>query len=103
MGTAYVPNERRIRAFSFVALLLSSLSLGEYATATAGSSLMDARAQGASPKTSIYDPPPQREKPTMTLDERLKLQKDLTATRDRNAPEAKARVRAAPPAQPTTP
>jgi hypothetical protein len=61
---------------------------------------MDARAQAAPPKTSIYDPPPQREKPAMTLDERLKLQKDLTAARDRHAPDAKARAHAAPPAQP---
>ena len=103
MGTAYVPNERKIRAFAFAALLLSSLSLGEYATATAGSSLMDARAQAPPPKTSIYDPPPQRENPAMTLDERLKLQKDLTAARDRHAPDAKARVRAVPPAQPAKP
>jgi hypothetical protein len=77
--------------------MLASLSLGECATATAGSSLMEARAQAAPPKTSIYDPPPQRAKPTMTLDERLKLQKDLTAARDRHPPDTKAH--AGPPAQ----
>jgi hypothetical protein len=64
---------------------------------------MDARAQATPPKTSIYDPPPQREKPAMTLDERLKLQKDLTAARDRHAPDAKAKAHAAPPAQPAKP
>jgi hypothetical protein len=101
MGTASDPNERKIPAFAVAALLLSSLSLGECATAAAGSSLMDARAQAAPPKTSIYDPPPQREKPAMTLDERLKLQKDLTAARDRHPPNAKAH--AAPPAQPPKP
>jgi hypothetical protein len=103
MGTAYVPNERKIAAFALAALLLSSLSLDGCATATAGSSLMDARAQAAPPKTSIYDPPPQREKAAMTLDERFKLQKDLTAARDRHAPDAKAKVNAAPPAQPAKP
>jgi hypothetical protein len=101
MGTVSVPNERKIPAFAVAALLLSSLSLGECATAAAGSSLLDARAQAAPPKTSIYDPPPQREKPAMTLDERLKLQKDLTAARDRHPPNAKAH--AAPPAQPPKP
>ena len=52
---------------------------------------------GGASKTSIYDPPPQREKPAMMLDERLKLQKDLTAARDRHSPNAKDY--AAPPAQ----
>ena len=90
MGTAYVPNERKIPAVAMAALLLSSLSHGECATAIAGSSLMDAWAQAVPPKTSIYDPPPQREKPALTLDERLKLQKDLTAARDRHPPDTKA-------------
>jgi hypothetical protein len=92
-GSCCVPNARKIPAFAMAALLLSSLSLGECGTAIAGSSLLDARAQAAPPKTSIYDPPPQREKPAMTLDERLKLQKDLTAARDRHAPDAKVAQR----------
>ena len=89
------------------ALLLSSLSLGGCATSTAGSSLMDARAEApAPPKTSVYLPvedlPPKREKPAMTPDERLKLQKELIAARDRQAPAGKARAPAAP-AQPVKP
>jgi hypothetical protein len=71
------------------ALLLWSLSLGGCATSTAGSSLMDARAE----KTSVYPPiddlPPQREKPAMTADERSKLQKELIAARDRQASKAR--------------
>jgi hypothetical protein len=98
-----VPNERKIPAFAAAAVLLSSLSLGECAASSAGSSLMDARAQTTPPKTSIYDPPPQPEKPAMTLDERLKLQKDLAAARDRQVPNAKAKAHAAPPAQPAKP
>jgi hypothetical protein len=37
----------------------------------------------------VEDLPPKREKPAMTADERLKLQKELTAARDRQAPKAK--------------
>jgi hypothetical protein len=55
---------------------------------------MDARAQApAPPKTSVYplieDLPAKREKPAMTPDERLKLQKELIAARDRQAPSVK--------------
>jgi hypothetical protein len=104
MGIAYVSTDRKISAFAAAALLLSSLSLGGCATSTAGSSLMDARAEApAPPKTSVYLPvedlPPKRAKPAMTPDERLKLQKELIAARDRQAPGGKARggaVRAQP-------
>jgi hypothetical protein len=103
----FVENERKISALAAAALLLSSLSLGGCGTSTAGSSLMDARAEAAAPpKTSVYLPvedlPPKREKPAMTPDERLKLQKELIAARDRQAPAAKARGGAAR-AQPVKP
>lgn len=87
MGVTYV-YERRT-AFAAAALLLLSLSLGGCATSGAGTSLMDARAQAVPPKTNAYplveDMPPDRQNPVMTLDERSKLQKDLTAARDRQA------------------
>jgi len=78
-----------MRALAAAALLLYCLSLGGCATST-GSSPMDARAESpARPKTSGYpavqDLPPKREKPAMTADERLKLQKELIAARDRRA------------------
>src|ERR1700724_2625355 len=97
----------RTTSLTTAALLLSSLSLGGCATSTAGSSLMDARAEAPEPpKTSAYLPvedlPPQREKPAMTPDERLKLQKELIAARDRQAAGGKARAHAAP-AQPAKP
>ena len=100
MGIAYLSNERKITALAAGALLLSSLSLGGCATSTAGSSLMDARAEAAAPpKTSVYLPvedlPPKREKPAMTPDERLKLQKELIAARDRQVSGGKARKGAA--------
>src|SRR5881275_702864 len=84
------------------ALLLSGLSLGGCATSTAGSALMDARAEAtALPKTSVYPPvedlPPKREKPAMTADERSKLQKELIAARDRQTPAVRARGDAARP------
>jgi hypothetical protein len=79
-----------MRALAAAALLLYCLSLGGCATST-GSSLMDLRAESpARPKTSGYpavqDLPPKREKPAMTADERLKLQKELIAARDRRMP-----------------
>ncbi len=97
----------RTTSLAMVALLLSGLSLGGCATSSVGSSLMDARAQAtAPPKTSAYLPvedlPPKREKPAMTPDERLKLQKELIAARDRQAPAGKARAPAGP-AQPVKP
>ena len=102
MGIAYV-----YKALAAGTPLLLSLLLGGCATSTAGSSLMDARAEApVPPKTSAYLPvedlPPPREKPVMTPDERLKLQKELIAARDRQAPGAKARGGAAR-AQPTKP
>src|SRR3984893_10065644 len=92
----------RTTSLATVALLLSGLSLGGCATSSVGSSLMDARAQAtAVPKTSVYLPvedlPPKREKPTMTPDERSKLQKELIAARDRQTSAVKARGDAARP------
>jgi hypothetical protein len=109
MGIAYVSSERKISAFAAAALLLSSLSLGGCATSTAGSSMMDARAETpAPPKASAYLPVedlPKRDKPAMTLDERLKLQKELIAVRDRQASDGKTKPGAAraQPKKPTTP
>src|ERR1700688_2879016 len=93
MGIAYL--YRRITALAVGTPLLLSLSLGGCATSTAGSSLMDARAEAAAPpKASAYLPvedlPPKREMPAMTPDERLKLQKELIAARDRQMAAAKA-------------
>jgi hypothetical protein len=97
MGIAYViayVYERRT-ALAAGTLLMLSLSLGGCATSTGGSSLMDARAEApAPPKASAYLPvedlPAQRENPVMTPDERLKLQKELIAARDRQAAAGKA-------------
>ena len=92
--------DRKVTALVAGALLLSSLSLGGCTTSTAGSSLMDARAEAPLPaKKSVYLPvedlPPKREKPAMTADEQSKLKKDLTAARDRQAPKGKAKGDAA--------
>jgi hypothetical protein len=61
---------------------------------------MDARAEApAPPKARVYLPvedlPPKRDKPAMTPAERLKLQKELIAARDRQAPDRKTRGTAA--------
>ena len=85
MSIAYVNGQ--IGALA-AAALLSSLSLGGC------SSPMDARDEApAPPKTSVYPPiflPPQRERPAITADEQLKLQKELIAARDRQAASVKA-------------
>ena len=84
--------EQKISGFAVAALSLLSLSL-ECTTATAGSSPLDARGQATPPKTNLFDAPPQRAEPTMTPDQQLKLEKDLTAARDRRGLDAKARSR----------
>ena len=94
MRIAYV--DERITVPAAGALLLLIFSLGGCATSSAGSSLMDARAEASEPsKTETYLPvedlPPRREQPAMTADERLKLKKELIAARDRQAAAVKAR------------
>jgi hypothetical protein len=52
--------------------------------------MMDARAEAPASPPSAYLPvedlPPRRAAPALTADERLKLQKELIAARDRQAP-----------------
>jgi hypothetical protein len=50
----------------------------------------------ASAQTSIYDTPPKRENPAMTRDERLKMQKELNAARDRQGAASKAKAHPTP-------
>jgi len=57
---------------------------------------MDARAQSPAPANAdtylpVEDLPPPRTTPAMTADERVKLMKELTAARDRQAAAVKAR------------
>ena len=96
--------DKRTTSLAAAALLLSALLLSGCATSTAGSSLIDARAQAtALPKTSVYLPVedmPKRDKPAMTADERSKIQKELIAVRDRQTSGVKTRGRAAPPKPP---
>jgi hypothetical protein len=82
------------------------LSVGGCATSTAGTPLMDARAEAPARRTSAYpqvdDLPPNREMPAMTLDERSKLKNELIAARDRQAAAAKAQG-GSPPDEPVKP
>jgi len=101
MGIAYVKGQRR--ALAAGALLSLTLSLGGCATSTAGSSQMDARAEALAPlKTGAYprleDQPQSRE--SVSADE-LKLKKELTAARDRQAAAVKAREGTPQTVQPT--
>jgi hypothetical protein len=101
MSIAYV--NRPIRVLAAGALLSLTLSLGGCATSTAGSPQMDARAEAPAPlKTIGYprleDQPQSREK--MNADE-LKLKKELTTARDRQAAAVKAREGTPQTVQPT--
>jgi hypothetical protein len=103
MGIAYVNGQRR--ALAAGALLSLTLSLGGCATSTAGSSQMDARAEALAPsplKKGAYprleDQPQSRE--NVSADE-LKLKKELTAARDRQAAAVKAREGTPQTVQPT--
>lgn len=92
-------------SLAMAALLVSGLSLGGCATSTAGTSLMDARAEAtALPKAPGYlpveDVPPKPEKPAMTADELSKLKKELTAARDHQAPKGKSGAGAGQPVKP---
>lgn len=100
MGIAYV--SRPTRALAPAALLLLTLSLAGCATST-GSPQMDARAEApAPPKKTGYprleDQPQPRE---ITSADELKLKKELTAARDRQAAAVKAREGAPQTIQPT--
>jgi hypothetical protein len=80
-----MPKGGRFIALAASAILLSVVSLGP----------LGARAEEPGrPKTTGYpaveDVPPRPEKPAMTADELSKLKKELSATRDRQAPKGKA-------------
>jgi len=93
MSFAYVSNERNITALAAGVLLLSSLSLGGCATSTGSSSPMDARAEAPASAPSAYPLevlPPKRAGPSLTVDERSTLQKELTALRDLQTARSKA-------------
>ena len=97
--------DRKTTSLAMAALLLSGLSLGGCATSTAGTSLMNARAEAtALPKAPSYlaveDLPPKPEKPAMTAEELLKLKKELTAARDHQAPKGKSGAGAGQPVKP---
>jgi hypothetical protein len=90
-----MPNDGRSTALAASAILLSVVSLGPLGT----------RAEELGrPKTTGYpaveDVPPRPEKPAMTADEQLKLKKELSATRDRQAPKGKASGGAGQPVKP---
>ena len=83
-------NDGRFTALAASAILLAVIALAPLRT----------RAEEAGhPKATGYpaveDLPPMRENPAMTPDEQLKLKKELSATRDRQAPKGKAKGDAA--------
>jgi len=91
----------KMSALAAAALLPYGLPLGGCSTSTGPSSSMEAHAEAPVSPTGGYlplDMPPRDEKLTMIADERLKLQKELIAARDRQVSRAKAAS-----SQPATP
>ena len=89
MGSS-MSNDGRFTALAASAILLAVIALAP----------LRARAEEAGhPKATGYpaveDLPPMRENPAMTPDEQLKLKKELSATRDRQAPKNKTKGDAA--------
>ena len=83
-------NDGRFTALAASAILLAVIALAPLRT----------RAEEAGhPKATGYpaveDLPPMRENPAMTPDEQLKLKKELSTTRDRQAPKNKTKGDAA--------
>jgi hypothetical protein len=90
-----MPNDGRLTALAASAILLSVVSLAP----------LDARAEEPGrPKTTGYpdlgDMPPKPEKPATTADELSKLKKELSATRDRQAPRGESGTGARQPVKP---
>jgi hypothetical protein len=85
----------RFIASAASAILLSVVSLV---------SLSSQAEERGKPKTTGYpaveDVPPRPDKPAMTADEQLKLKKELSATRDRQAPKGNASGGAGQPVKP---
>lgn len=75
----------------YLALVLAAPSVALCASSNVDLSAMDARAQAAAPKSSVFYTPPKREKSAMTADERSKLKSDLSAARDRQSTTVKSR------------
>jgi hypothetical protein len=85
-----MPKDGKFAASVGTALLLSCCSIG-----AVGSAAMDAHAEAPVKTTghsAIGEVPPQRETPSMTADERLKLRNELIAARDRQASKAKSQT-----------
>ena len=94
-------DRRFFTALAAAVMLLSIHSLGGCVTSTS----MDARAEVPGPPKPtgylpVQDVPPRPEKPAMTADEQLKLKKELSATRDRQAPKGNASGGARPTVKP---
>jgi len=95
---AIAHSQHQVTALAAGAVLLLAVSLGGCATSTAGSSLMDAKAEvSPRPKTGGY--PSVEDLPQapqgMTADERTKLKNELIAARDRQAAPVKVQGGAA--------
>src|ERR1700740_3336909 len=75
----------------FIALAASAILLAVVSLGSLGALAEERGRPKATGYPAVEDVPPRPEKPAMTADEQLKLKKELSATRDRQAPKGKAR------------
>jgi hypothetical protein len=88
----------------FIALAASAILLTVVSLTPLSSQAEEPGRPKATGYPDVEDVPPRPEKPAMkTPDELAKLKQDLSATRDRQAPGAKAKAHPAPPARPAKP
>jgi hypothetical protein len=87
----------------FIALTASAILLSIVSLVPLSSRAEEPGRPKATGYPDVEDVPPRPEKPAMTAEELAKLKKDLSATRDRHAPDAKAKAHPAPPVRPAKP
>jgi hypothetical protein len=92
-----MPSGGRSAALAASAILLS---LSAVSRAPLDARAEEAGRQNATGYPAVEDVPPRPEKPAMTADEQLKLKKELSAARDRQAPKGKASGGARQPVKP---
>jgi hypothetical protein len=75
----------------FIALAASAILLSVVSLVSLSSQAEEREKPNTTGYPAVEDVPPRPDKPVMTADEQLKLKKELSATRDRQAPKGNAR------------
>jgi hypothetical protein len=84
----------------FIALAASAILLSLASLGSPGALAEDKGHRKTTGYLAVEDVPPRPEKPAMTADEQLRLKKELSATRDHQAPKGKSGAGAGQPIKP---